>query len=47
MRWPERLELTLLGLIAAAGVTGCSGGADVTSDELSVVLARHAVVFDG
>ncbi len=39
--------MALLGSIIAFAVPGCSSGADVTGDELSAVLARDAVVFDG
>jgi len=39
--------LALAGLILVAGVTGCSPSADVTADELSIVLGRDGVVFSG
>ncbi|MDH3398964.1 MAG: hypothetical protein OEM81_14200, partial [Acidimicrobiia bacterium] len=38
--------MALAGLIVAAGITGCSAGADVTAEEWSVVLTRDGVVFD-
>jgi hypothetical protein len=39
--------VALVGLVSVFGVTGCSPSADVTADELSVVLARNGVVFEG
>ena len=36
-----------MALIVVLVFAGCSSGADVTSDELSAVLARHGVAFDG
>ena len=47
MRRSGRIALALVGLISVAGVTGCSPSADVTADELSAVIRRDAVVFEG
>ena len=47
MRSPWRIAATVVGLIAATGVAGCSPTADVTADELSAVVARDGVAFGG
>ena len=47
MRWSGRIAWVVVGLISVAGVTSCSPSADVTADELSAVVARDGVVFEG
>ena len=47
MRIPWRIAATAIGLIGATGVAACSPTADVTADELSAVVARDGVAFDG
>ena len=39
--------MSALALVALMGVTGCSPSADVTADELSAVLTRDGVAFEG
>lgn len=47
MRSSWRTAVVAVGLIVAIGVAGCSPTADVTVDELSAVVERDGVAFEG
>ena len=47
MRGRWRSAAAVVGLIIASGVAGCSPTADVTADELSAVVVRDGVAFEG